>query len=117
MRQVVAISDRGVRLATTAANVRELRERLVAIFGLDEAEASLETDRIVGFFELVYLDTFEHLRPQAEARLSVGGKSDWPTLAAAMTFEGAVWTDDRDFFGVGVPVWSSGNVRFAEVDQ
>lgn len=32
---------------------------------------------------------------------------DWPTLALALKLGCPVWTDDKDFFGVGVPVWSS----------
>lgn len=116
MTKVYDLHQRGIRLTTTAANARELHGRLVNVFDLNEAEATQETDRIVGFFELIHDEAFEHLQPQAKARLSVGGKSDWPALAAAMAFEGSVWTDDRDFFGVGVPVWSSANICFVEAE-
>lgn len=30
---------------------------------------------------------------------------DWPSVAVAMLLGGAIWTEDRDFFGCGCPVW------------
>ena len=66
--------------------------------------------------ELVPADDYDHHRPMADVRLREGGKSDWPALAAALALEGEIWSDDRDYFGVGVPIWSTPNVRFAEAE-
>jgi predicted nucleic acid-binding protein len=30
---------------------------------------------------------------------------DWPTIAVAMLTNGAIWTEDRDFFGCGLATW------------
>lgn len=49
----------------------------------------------------------------ARARLHERAQSDWPVLAAALTFDAAIWSNDRDFFGVGVPVWSTRNIAMA----
>ena len=32
---------------------------------------------------------------------------DWPILAAALALDCPIWTEDRDFFGVGVATWTS----------
>ena len=32
---------------------------------------------------------------------------DVPTVALALTFACGIWTGDRDFFGCGVPVWTT----------
>lgn len=32
---------------------------------------------------------------------------DWPTVALALLLEAAIWTEDRDFFGCGLPVWTT----------
>ena len=32
---------------------------------------------------------------------------DVPTVALALTFECGIWTGDRDFFGCGVPGWTT----------
>jgi predicted nucleic acid-binding protein len=33
--------------------------------------------------------------------------NDWPTVALALSLGIGVWTNDYDFFGCGVPVWST----------
>lgn len=33
--------------------------------------------------------------------------NDWPTVALALSMGIAIWTSDRDFFGCGVPVWTT----------
>lgn len=50
----------------------------------------------------------------ARARLGSRGQPDWPVLAAAIELGDAIWTNDRDFFGVGVAVWTTDNIKFAE---
>jgi predicted nucleic acid-binding protein len=114
MDYVATLDERGVQLVTTTEHVREMRRKLVDVFDMTESDAADEVGRVVGFFELVDVVAFQHMQPYAEARLGQGGKSDWPTLAAAMAFEASIWSDDRDFFGVGIPVWSTHNVQFAE---
>jgi predicted nucleic acid-binding protein len=37
--------------------------------------------------------------------------NDWPILAAALTLGCPVWTEDADFFGVGVATWTTANVE------
>jgi predicted nucleic acid-binding protein len=33
--------------------------------------------------------------------------NDWPTVALALSLGIGIWTNDHDFFGCGVPVWTS----------
>lgn len=49
----------------------------------------------------------ELMKEEALARIGHRDPKDWPTLALALKLGCPVWTDDKDFFGVGVPVWSS----------
>ncbi len=37
--------------------------------------------------------------------------ADWPSVALALALDAAIWTEDRDFFGIGVAVWSTATVR------
>ena len=36
---------------------------------------------------------------------------DWPILATALLFNCPIWTEDKDFFGVGVATWTTANIR------
>ena len=103
----------GVKLATTDRNVDEFFERLVNKFGRSQESAEAEVLRVLAPIELVPAEEYEHLRGLADARLHDGGKSDWPSLAAALALKGEIWSDYTYYFGVGVPVWSTPNVKFA----
>src|SRR5260370_35801616 len=35
---------------------------------------------------------------------------DWPGIACALTLGCPIWTEDRDFFGAGVPTWTTDRV-------
>jgi predicted nucleic acid-binding protein len=50
----------------------------------------------------VPLEVYERFEAGARERLVRRDPDDWPILAAALALECAIWTEDRDFFGVGV---------------
>lgn len=117
MRYVEALRRRGVRLATTDRNAFELRRNLIEKLGLSEDDAAIELERVLAPFELIWSDDYDYLQVAADVRLRQGGKSDWPALAAALAFEGQIWSEDVDLFGIGVPVWTTQNVRFAPAEE
>jgi predicted nucleic acid-binding protein len=47
----------------------------------------------------------------ARRRLRGRDEEDWPVLAAALSLSCAIWTEDTDFFGTGVAVWTSDRVE------
>lgn len=117
MAQVRALRDRAIALATTDRNAEEFAERLVRVFGWPEEEAWAEVNDVLEVLSIIPAREYEHFRAAADRRLAAGGKSDWPALAAALALEAEIWTDDRDFFGVGVPIWSSRNVDRVETAE
>jgi len=50
---------------------------------------------------------------EEEARLRLRGRDewDWPVLASALALACAVWTEDTDFFGSGVAVWTTSRIE------
>lgn len=57
--------------------------------------------------EEVYLDH----KAEALSRIEQRDPDDWPVLAAALVFECPIWTEDNDFFGAGVPTWTTDRVE------
>jgi predicted nucleic acid-binding protein len=47
----------------------------------------------------------------ARARIIRRDPDDWPTIACALTLDCPIWTEDRDFFGAGVPTWTTDRVE------
>lgn len=64
--------------------------------------------RVVQSIESEWLEDFETM---ARLRLKHRDEQDWPILAAAMALGCPIWTEDADFFGVGVATWTTANVR------
>lgn len=48
---------------------------------------------------------------EARRRLAGRDEEDWPVLAVALTLDSPIWTEDFDFFGCGVPTWTSDRVE------
>ena len=50
---------------------------------------------------------------ESEARIRLRGRDeqDWPVLAAALGLHCAIWTEDADFFGTGVAVWTTSHIE------
>lgn len=56
---------------------------------------------------------------ESEARLRLRGRdeNDWPVLAAALGLACGVWTEDADFFGTGIAVWTTNRVEIFLKEQ
>src|SRR5260370_7328141 len=44
-------------------------------------------------------------------RLRGRDENDWPVLATALALACPVWTEDEDFFGTGVAVWTTNRIE------
>ena len=64
---------------------------------------------IVQPVETEWLDAFEM---QARLRLRQRDEQDWPILASALALNCPIWTEDADFFGVGVATWTTANIEY-----
>jgi len=56
-------------------------------------------------------DAYERHRAR-RSRIESRDPDDWPILATALALECPIWTEDQDFFGAGVPTWTTDRVLF-----
>ncbi|RNI17224.1 PIN domain-containing protein [Flexivirga caeni] len=54
-------------------------------------------------------DAFLNIKDEALARIQ-RDPDDWPVLAVAMLLDCPIWTEDNDFFGTGVPTWTTDRI-------
>ena len=78
--------------------------------GVDGTAAMLVLDRLEGVVQPIYVELYEGMQQQALQRIAVRDADDWPVLACAMTLSCPIWTEDADFFGTGVPTWTSDRI-------
>lgn len=56
-------------------------------------------------------EVYACLRPDALSRIESRDPDDWPVIAAALMIACPIWTEDQDFFGTGVPTWTTDRVE------
>ena len=58
------------------------------------------TPELYGFFEA-----------ESRERMEDRDENDWPVLATALALACAIWTEDADFFGAGIAVWTTNRIE------
>jgi predicted nucleic acid-binding protein len=61
--------------------------------------------------QLVEEESYGIYEDEARKRLKGRDEDDWPVVAAALALGCAVWTEDTNFFGTGVAVWTSNRIE------
>ena len=92
------------------ADARKYLPALLKKRGVDASAAMLLLDRLEGVVQPIDVELYEGMQQQALQRIAVRDADDWPVLACAMTLGCPVWTEDADFFGTGVPTWTSDRI-------
>ncbi len=87
-----------------------LRE-LVIKRGGDPEKALALLRSIAGLVDLIGPEIYAEFETQAQERLIARDPEDWPILAAALALGCPIWTEDTDFFGCGVAIWTSNRVQ------
>jgi len=110
------IAEHTERVAFFAPDVafQEARRYLPALLekrGIAAEPALAVLDRIESIVHAVGEDTYSALRGAALARIEQRDPDDWPILAAAIVLQCPIWTEDQDFFGTGVPTWTTDRVE------
>ena len=62
-------------------------------------------------------EAFGLFETEARQRLRGRDEEDWPVLATALSLSCGIWTEDTDFFGTGVAIWTSDRVEIFLKEQ
>jgi predicted nucleic acid-binding protein len=77
--------------------------------------------QLAKFIEIIPQVTFESFEAEARMRLRGRDEEDWTYLALALMLECPIWSEDTDFFGAGVAIWTTDRVetylKLAEVRE
>jgi len=87
---------------------------LLAKRHLDDVATSAALDfleALRGTVHPVPQDAYEPHRAAALSRIQSRDPDDWPILATALALDSPIWTEDQDFFGAGVPTWTTDRVE------
>lgn len=93
------------------ADARKYLPALFAKRNLPADEAIAVLSELTNFIAAVDANLYEIYAVEAKQRIAVRDIDDWPIVAVSLMLNCPVWTEDSDFFGTGVPTWTSDRVH------
>jgi predicted nucleic acid-binding protein len=91
-------------------DAREYVPQIAASKNLDMALVREGLDCVLNIVEIVPASLYSQYQSEAISRIKQRDLDDWPILATALLFNCPIWTEDQDFFGTGVPTWTSDRI-------
>jgi predicted nucleic acid-binding protein len=79
--------------------------------GISHADLPGSLDYLRSVIEPVHAELYRLFENEALLRLRGRDEDDWPVLATALGLGSGVWTEDADFFGTGIAVWTTNSVE------
>jgi predicted nucleic acid-binding protein len=64
-------------------------------------------ERLETVVHMLDSELYAQQQEQACRRIAERDMDDWPILASALALSCPIWSEDQDFFGTGVAVWTS----------
>jgi predicted nucleic acid-binding protein len=89
-----------------------LKKRGKSAGGVSEALEYLRS-----IIQPIYRELYGEFETEARQRLRGRDEDDWPVLATALGLECPIWTEDADFFGAGVAVWTTSCIEIFLTDE
>lgn len=93
------------------ADARKYLPSLLEKRGVKSAVAMKVLHSLESIVQSIDLDLYAGMQQQALQRIAIRDADDWPVLACAMSIGCPVWTEDADFFGMGVATWTTDRVE------
>ena len=114
VREIIERYHASVRLVAPIVTLEDPYSYLPAILkkrGLPADSAIEILNRLPELIEFVNIDSYSATEQIARLRLGRRDPDDWPIVALAITLDCPVWTEDQDFFGTGLPTWTTETVE------
>lgn len=110
---IASAVEAGIELLMPEAQIFEAVGVLVRKIHIEPGRAQQLVEGITRQVDTVEMSALQLIEQNARARLHERGQPDWPVVAAALLLDADIWTNDRDFFGVGVAVWCDETIKVA----
>lgn len=113
LRRMLETHAERVSCFVSEAAYLEAEEHLAELIGKrggDPAKALVLLRSVASLGTVVGMDLYGGYESEARKRLGARDPEDWPILATALALECPIWTEDTDFFGCGVAIWTSNSI-------
>ena len=115
VRHLIEYYCESVAFYMAEANAKEaefyLSTELAAKRNLSEEIWRPVFNGILNTVQIIADDVLMDVESKAKARIASRDVNDWPAVAAALLLDCPVWTEDKDFLGAGVAIWTTATVE------
>jgi predicted nucleic acid-binding protein len=111
--ELIDTYSQAVELVAPDAAFEEARAhvpRLLKVRKRSQGPPLTSLDQLAKSVRIIAFREYARYEPQARLRMDRRDPDDWPILACALAMNCPVWTEDTDFFGVGVATWTTDRV-------
>lgn len=109
-----AYAGRGVRFYAPDVAYADAGKYLPSLLrktGRQVSEVPAALQYLKHLVEPVDPESYDIFEDEARRRLQGRDEEDWPVLATALALTCAIWTEDTDFFGIGIAVWTTSRIE------
>lgn len=64
-----------------------------------------------GLLQIIDKSLYQERAEEAKQRIKSRDFYDWPIVATALLLNCPIWTEDQDFFGSGLPIWTTDRIH------
>jgi predicted nucleic acid-binding protein len=93
------------------ADVSKYLPKLFEKRGLPYKPALEVFSKLQYLLSIVDLTIYREREEEAKERIKNRDPDDWPIVAVALMLNCPIWTEDKDFFGLGLPVWTTDRIH------
>jgi predicted nucleic acid-binding protein len=107
-------ASQGVRFFAPDVAFDDAEKYLPALFekrGISHVDIHASLEYLRNLIEPVTPELYADFESEARQRLRDRDENDWPVLASALALVCPVWTEDADFFGTGLAVWTTSRIE------
>lgn len=114
VRQLLIDNGEAVEFFTPDVCIEDAEKYLPILFekrGLSFEPALDVLSNLKSLVQVVDEDIYQAKTKEAQQRIKNRDFRDWPVVATALTFNSPIWTEDQDFFGSGLPIWTTDRIH------
>ncbi len=114
VRQLLEQYEDAVNFYTPETCVEEARKYVASVAARKNIDVDLASSVLDGICRLVEpVDTslYTEFEEPARERMNRRDAADWPIAALALLLDLPIWTEDQDFFGTGLEVWTTDRIE------
>lgn len=115
VRQIIeAYAAQGIHFYAPDVAFSDARKYLPPLLkkrGKPDTDLPESLQYLQGLIAPIDRELYSAFEGEARRRLRGRDEDDWPVVATALALACGVWTEDADFFGTGVAVWTTNRIE------